>query len=131
MITKVLKITRHGLTTLDGPDAEADIKAIKGEDGKNDDADCIFHLHGQDVYLISEASPVHALTFPEPHEYGTTSQQLFAMAVTYASGLARLILKRLKTPLTFMSQLRQNAAVVAPIIVIACLIFITVVAMKG
>jgi len=131
MVNKVFKITPHGLTTLEGPDAQDTINNIIGIDGDKDDSEYIFHFHGQEVYLLSEASPTQTIAFPEPQDYGTTSQELFAMAVTYASGLARLILKRLKTPLTFMGQLRQNAAVITPIIVIACLIFITVVVLKG
>jgi hypothetical protein len=131
MINTVYKIHSKGFTELYGEAAQPYIEQIQGKNSEKDDGPYIFYEKGQEVYILSEASPVKSLTFPEPEEYGTTSMQLFAMAITYSTTMARLLLKRLKTPLTLLGQLRKGAAVILPIVIIAVLIFIVAVMAKG
>lgn len=71
------------------------------------------------------------LSFPEPVDYGITSPQLYAMAVTYRDCIKAFIQKTIKKKPSMAGEIKKIMVLAFPMVIIVFLIFVMVVALGG
>jgi hypothetical protein len=111
-----------------GQDAQELIQQIQS----GDDSPYLYYTpSGKPFYIAIENKALEPLTFPEPKDYGTTSANLFAMAVTCADAIAEFVRLKIKGKQGFAAQLRQIGVVAVPLVIAIFLIFILAVYIGG
>jgi len=138
----VLLVTKSGLLELRDKLAQPYIDEIKK--AESGEGPFVFYENGQPVYLAVEDGKdansqdgdnqkisIKAMTFPQAKDYGTTSPSLYAMVVTYALTVARLLELSLKPKLSMMAQAKRIMTLAAPICVIGFLVFLMAVSLGG
>lgn len=71
------------------------------------------------------------LTFPEPKDYGITSPQLYAMAVTYRDAMKKFIELTIEKKPSMAAEIKKIMVLALPMTIIVFLIFVMVVALGG
>jgi hypothetical protein len=128
MINTVYRIKKGRLEILRGKDTLSEIDAVQ----KSADPSLYkFYDHGMQNLLIRSASAITPLLFPRPDDYGLSSAELYAKAVTYPWVMAQAERKGLKKPPSFLSQLRDTGYYVAIIVILAALAFIMAILIRG
>jgi hypothetical protein len=97
----------------------------------NDNMPYIFYQSSKPFYMAVQNGTIQPLLFPEPKDYGTTSANLFAMAVTCADAIAEFIRLKIKGRQGLASQLRQLGVLGMPLVIAIFLIFILIVYIGG
>jgi hypothetical protein len=120
-------ISRDGLDVYMGTDAQEIIKQIQGFE---DDTPYMFY-NPKPFYLAVKNGTIQPLAFPEPKDYGTTSANLFAMAVTCADAISEFIRLKIRGKQGWANQLRQLGMLGMPLVVTIFLIFILAVYIGG
>jgi len=126
-IDGVYLISKAGLDVYLGTDAEEMIKQIQS--GK-DDTPYMFY-NPKPFYLAVKNGTIQPLIFPDSKEFGTTSANLFAMAVTCADAISEFIRLKIRGKQSLASQLRQLGMLGMPLVIAIFLIFILAVYIGG
>lgn len=128
-----LFIAQKGRTHIveDAGEIDRVITEIKSQGGEISEYE-FYEKHTPVYYAIRSSdgkySPLH---FPEPRDYGLTAPQLYAMAVTYRDCIKRGMEKIIKKKPSTAAEIKKIMVLGLPIVIIAFLIFIMVVAMGG
>lgn len=126
-IDGVYLISKAGLDVYLGTDAEEMIKQIQS--GK-DDTPYMFY-NPKPFYLAVKNGTIQPLIFPDSNKFGTTSANLFAMAVTCADAISEFIRLKIRGKQGLASQLRQLGMLGMPLVIAIFLIFILAVYIGG
>ena len=132
-IDTVYIVTRSGIDFLIGKDAEELIEKIEGPDM---DPSC-YRFYDDErhrwayIAVKNEYGNLEPLTFPAPEEYGTTSPELYAKAVTYPTVLAQCIELITKTTPTLWERIMKPTTIITAIVVVVFILFIMAVGMSG
>jgi hypothetical protein len=136
LISRIYLIKNRGVELFDGPDAEADIKAIQ-EISKDDDSPYTFYENGMPVYLAIKNGNYSPLVFPEPGtsvekgEAGMTSMELYGLTVTLPSTIEKIIELETEPKPSLLDQARKIMTPTLVIVGSILVIFLLVVIMKG
>lgn len=135
MIKAVYLVTKRGLEIFTDGAQESIVKKIE-EDNKeqNDRLPYIIHIQpgGEPAYMASQSGDTYVpVNYPEPKDYGLTAPELHAKGITYRDALALFLKLRTKGKSSLWSQTKRVMSLIAPIAIIAFLIFIMVIAMQG
>ena len=98
-----------------------------------------FYRKGKPVYMAKEversdngSKPKYAPPdFPPPADYGITSPELYAKAVTYRDAMKKFIECCIKKKPSMAAEIKKIMVLAMPITIIVFLIFIMVLAMGG
>jgi hypothetical protein len=111
-----------------GDDAADLIKQIQSGD---DSEYKLYQPNGKPFYMAIQNETLKPLTFPEPKDYGTTSANLFAMAVTCADAIAEFIRLKIRGKQGLATQLMRPGVLGMALVVAIFLIFILSVYIGG
>ena len=126
-VTKVYLITEKGIEVRWGADAADIIAQIEA----NPRPYSYREEDGSEVYLAVLDHSLRPLEFPAPEDYGTTSAELYAKAVTCADLVAQVIELQSKTKGGFFAGLKGTLTPILGIAALAFVIMIMAVALKG
>jgi len=126
-------ITTGGIEFLAGRDAEEVITKIESPDMDPGYYRFYDDQHRKWAYIAvrNTHGQLEPLTFPNPQQYGTTSPELYAKAVTYSTVLAQAIGLITKSAPSLWERIMKPTTVITAIIVVTFVIFILAVAMTG
>jgi hypothetical protein len=127
-IDTVYLATRNGLEGYFGDDAQDLIKQIQ----QGDDSPYVhYETSGKPFYMAIQNDKIEPLKFPEPKDYGTTSADLFAMAITCADAIAEFVRLKIRGKQGLASQLMRPGILGMALVVAIFLIFILSVYIGG
>lgn len=144
------KIT--GVEILEGSDAEDVIKGIRAASNGDDTPYTFYEENGKPVYLAIKNSRYEPFVFPEPgsesrdleikdegeslherikHKMGMTSMQLYAIAVTLASTIEKIVELETQPKPSLIDQAKKIMTPTIAIVACVLVIFLILVVMKG
>jgi len=132
-INTVYVITTGGVEFLGGREADEVVAQIEAPDTDPG----YYRLYDDQrrkwayIAVRNTHGQLEPLTFPNPEQYGTTSPELYAKAVTYANVLAQAIELITKSVASMWERIMKPTTIITAIVVVAFVIFILAVAMTG
>jgi hypothetical protein len=129
IIYKVAKGELHQYIGRVGQEAEWD--KLANEIQSSDNTPYTFYQNGKPFYVAVQNGTIQPLTFPEPKDYGVTSPNLFAWAVTLADAVAEFIRLKIRGKMSLANKLMQPGVLGMALLVSIFLIFILIVLIQG
>jgi hypothetical protein len=133
-INRVYLGTHAGVKVYEGPQAEPLIREIREAAGE-DDSPFICYEDGMPVYVALRASALRPITYPEPgtkaDQYGLTSVELYGLAVTFPSTIARIVEKETQGKQSLLTDAKKIMTLALPIVAAILAIFIMAVLLRG
>lgn len=131
MVKRVYLLTKRGVEIHFRENAKEIIESIE----KDGEFPYTFYAKGTPVYVAVQNGSIGPLIFPNPgaedKNYGITSPELYAKAVTYAEAATRIIQIQTRSKPSLMDQMKKVMTLATPIVAVAFIIFIMAVALKG